>query len=157
MNVDAKRRKFTRNARLFDRSHSGGDDKMRTKTLLFSASLLVGSFLIPIGSSFGQTDADQPPDNTAINQRDRGHEHLTPIDQSNKPSDLKITREIRRALVRDKQLSTDAKNVKIITIDGAVTLRGPVKTDQEKADIGAKAAQLAGDSNVHNDLEVAGR
>ena len=130
---------------------------MRTKTLLFSASLLVGSFLIPIGSSFGQTDANQPPDNTAINQRDRGHEHLTPIDQSNKPSDLKITREIRRALIRDKQLSTDAKNVKIITIDGAVTLRGPVKTDQEKADIGAKAAQLAGDSNVHNDLEVAGR
>ena len=130
---------------------------MRTKTLLFSASLLVGSFLIPIGSSFGQADANQPPDNTAINQRDRGHEHLTPIDRSNKPSDLKITREIRRALVRDKQLSTDAKNVKIITIDGAVTLRGPVKTDQEKAEIAAKAAQLAGDSNVHNDLEVAGR
>src|ERR1700693_2243338 len=130
---------------------------MRTRTLLFSASVLVGSFLIPIGSSFAQTNTNRAPNNTAINQRDRGHENLTPIDQSNKPSDLKMTREIRRALVKDDQLSTDAKNVKVITIDGAVTLRGPVKTDQEKADIAAKAAQLAGDSNVHNELEVAGR
>jgi hyperosmotically inducible periplasmic protein len=130
---------------------------MRTRTLLFSASVLVGSFLIPVGSSFAQTDANRAPDNTAINQRDREHQNLTPLDQSNKASDLKITREIRRALVKDDQLSTDAKNVKIITIDGAVTLRGPVKTDQEKADIAAKAAQLAGDSNVHNELEVAGR
>jgi hyperosmotically inducible periplasmic protein len=130
---------------------------MKTRTLLFSSSLLVGSFLIPVGSSFAQADANRAPDNTAVNQRDRAPENLTPIDQSNKPSDLKMTQEIRRAIVKDDQLSTDAKNVKIITIDGAVTLRGPVKTDQEKATIAAKAAQLAGDSNVHNELEVAGR
>ena len=130
---------------------------MRTRTLLFTASVLAGSFLIPIGSSFAQTDVNRAPDNTAVNQRDRAPENLTPIDQSNKPSDLKMTQEIRRAIVKDDQLSTDAKNVKIITIDGAVTLRGPVKTDQEKAAIAAKAAQLAGDSNVHNELEVAGR
>ena len=86
-----------------------------------------------------------------------GTKTLTPMDQSNKPSDIKMTREIRRAIVKDRALSTDAKNIKIITIDGAVTLRGPVKTDQERADIAAKAAQLAGDSNVHNELEVAGR
>jgi hyperosmotically inducible protein len=130
---------------------------MRTRTLLFSALVLSGSFLIPIGSSLAQTDANLAPDNTAVNQRDRAPENLTPMDQSNKPSDLKMTQEIRRAIVKDDQLSTDAKNVKIITIDGAVTLRGPVKTDQEKAAIAAKAAQLAGDSNVHNELEVAGR
>ena len=130
---------------------------MRTRTLLFSASVLVGSFLVPIGATFPQTDANTPADNSAMNQRDRGHETVTPIDQSNKPSDLKMTQEIRRAIVKDEALSTDAKNIKIITIDGAVTLRGPVKTDQEKADIAAKAAQLAGDSNVHNELEVAGR
>ena len=130
---------------------------MRTRTLLFSASVLVGSFLVPFAASFAQTDASKAADNTAINQRDSGHQTLTPIDQSNKPSDLKITQEIRRAIVKDEALSTDAKNIKIITIDGAVTLRGPVKTDQEKADIASKAAQLAGDSNVHNELEVAGR
>jgi hyperosmotically inducible periplasmic protein len=130
---------------------------MRTRTLLFSASVLVGSFLIPLRSSFAQTDASRAPDNTAVNQRDRAPENLTPMDQSNKPSDLKMTQEIRRAIVNDDQLSTDAKNIKIITIDGAVTLRGPVKSDQEKTTIAAKAAQLAGDSNVHNELEVAGR
>jgi len=130
---------------------------MRTRTLLFSALVLSGSFLIPIGSSVAQTDTNRAPDNTAVNQRDRAPENLTPMDQSNKPSDLKMTQEIRRAIVKDDRLSTDAKNVKIITIDGAVTLRGPVKTDQEKAAIAAKAAQLAGDSNVHNELEVAGR
>jgi osmotically-inducible protein OsmY len=92
-----------------------------------------------------------------MNQRDAGHETLTPMDQSSKPTDVNMTREIRRAIVKDDQLSMDAKNIKIITVDGAVTLRGPVKTEQEKADIAAKAAQLAGDSNVHNDLEVAGQ
>ena len=130
---------------------------MRIRTTLFSASVLVGVFLVPIGTSFAQTDANRAADNTSINQRDRGHETLTPIDQSNKPSDLKLTRDIRRAITKDPALSTDARNIKIVTIDGAVTLRGPVKTDEEKADIAAKAAQLAGDSNVHDELEVAGR
>jgi hypothetical protein len=78
---------------------------MRTRTLLFSASLLAGSFLIPIGSTFAQA-----PDNTAVNQRDRAPESLTPMDQSNKPSDLKMTQEIRRAIVKDDQLSTDAED-----------------------------------------------
>jgi osmotically-inducible protein OsmY len=129
---------------------------MKIRALLSIASLLAGSLLSPVGASFAQVDANRTADNTSINQRDRGNETLTPIDQSNKPSDLKMTREIRRAIVKDNDLSIDAKNVKIITIDGAVTLRGPVKTEQEKADIAAKAAQLAGDSNVHNQLEVAG-
>jgi osmotically-inducible protein OsmY len=92
----------------------------------------------------------------AQNQRDRDHQTLTPIDQSNKPADLETTRNIRRAIVKDDQLSTEAKNVKIITVDGNVTLRGPVKTDQEKAAIVSKAAQVAGDSNIHNELQVAG-
>src|ERR1700684_3491168 len=129
---------------------------MKIRALLSIASLLAGSLLSPVGASFAQVDANRTADNTSINQRDRGNETLTPIDQSNKPSDLKLTREIRRAIVKDNDLSIDAKNIKIITIDGAVTLRGPVKTEQEKADIAAKAAQLAGDSNVHNQLEVAG-
>ena len=130
---------------------------MRTRMSLLFASLLAGSFfLFSVGSGFAQTDANRAADNSAINQRDRGHETLTPIDQSNKPSDLKMTQEIRRAIVKDNALSTAAKNIKIITIDGAVTLRGPVKTEQEKANIAAKVAQVAGDSKVHNELEVAG-
>ena len=130
---------------------------MKTRSSLIAVSLLAGSFLFPVGESFAQTDSNHAADNSAINQRDRGHETVTPIDQSNKPSDLKLTQDIRRAIVKDDALSTAAKNIKIITIDGAITLRGPVKTDQEKADIAAKVAQVAGGSTVHNDLEVAGQ
>ena len=92
-----------------------------------------------------------------MNERDRGHANLTAMDQSNKPADLSISREIRKAVVEDADLSTEAKNVKIITIDGAVTLRGPVKNAEEKADIENKAVRVAGQGNVHNQLEVAGQ
>ena|ERR1700676_1679496 len=127
---------------------------MKKHAMLFSASLLASALIVPLGSSLAF--AQNAPDNSAQNQRDRDHQTLTPIDQSNKPADLETTRNIRQALVKDDQLSTEAKNVKIITIDGAVTLRGPVKTDQEKAAIMAKAAQVAGNTNIHNELQVAG-
>jgi len=129
---------------------------MKTRPLLFSTSLLVGALLVPLCSSFARTDANAPAaDNSSVNQRDRGHQTVTPIDQSNKPADIEITREIRRSLVNDNRFSTYARNIKIITVDGAVTLRGPVSTEQEKAEIAARAAQFAGYSNVHNQLEVA--
>jgi hyperosmotically inducible protein len=127
---------------------------MKKHALLFSASLLASALIVPISSSL--VFAQAAPDNSAQNQRDRDHQTLTPIDQSNKPADLETTRNIRRALVKDDRLSTEAKNVKIITVDGAVTLRGPVKTPQEKAAIMAKAAQVAGDAKINNELQVAG-
>jgi hyperosmotically inducible protein len=132
---------------------------MKAKALLLSASFLVGVCVVPTGikPAFAQSAASTAPDNSAQNERDRDHQTLTPMDQSNKPEDLKLSSKIREAVVKDDQLSTEAKNIKIITIDGAVTLRGPVETEGERADIAAKAAQIAGDSNVHNELEVAGR
>ena len=111
---------------------------MTRRTLLFSVSVLAGSFLIPVGSGFAQMDANRAADNSAVNQRDRGHENLTPMDQSNKPSDLKMTREIRRAIVKDDQLSTDAKNIKIITIDGAVT---SARAGQDRSGKGGHSSQ----------------
>jgi len=132
---------------------------MKKHALLFSASLLASALIVLLtsGFAFAQAASDKAvADNSAQNQRDRDHQTLTPVDQSNKPADLETTRNIRRALVKDDKLSTEARNVKIIKVDGAVTLRGPVKTDQEKAAILAKAAQVAGDSNVHNELQVAG-
>lgn len=80
-------------------------------------------------------------------------ETLTPGDQSSKPADIKITAATRRAVVKNKSLSMDAKNVKIITIDGVVTLRGPVDNDKEKSLI-AEYAVKAGASKVTNELEV---
>jgi hyperosmotically inducible protein len=93
-------------------------------------------------------------DNTKKNQRDRSGETKTSGDQSNSSEDVKITAAIRRAVVRDHSLSMTAKNVKIITSNGMVTLRGPVKSDAEKAKIVELARSTAGNAKIDNQLEV---
>jgi hypothetical protein len=95
------------------------------------------------------------PDNTKVNQRDRDDSAPTPIDQGNNASDLEITQQIRKAVVADDALSFSAKNVKIITTNGKVTLRGPVKSAEEREKIAAMARKVAGAANVDNQLEVA--
>src|SRR5437016_11327346 len=94
------------------------------------------------------------PDNTAVNERDRSGETKTSGDQSNSPADLKSTQAIRQALMKDGELSTTAKNIKVITANGHVTLRGPVKTAQEKAKIGQLAKSAAGGAQIGNQLDV---
>ena len=93
-------------------------------------------------------------DNTALNQRDRSGETETSGDQSNKSEDVKITAAIRRAVVGDKSLSMTAKNVKIITANGMVTLRGPVNNDAEKTTVTKLAQSAAGNAKIDNQLEV---
>jgi hyperosmotically inducible periplasmic protein len=103
-------------------------------------------------SAIGQ---DTPAaDNTRKNERDRSGETTTSGDQSNSPEDVKITAAIRRAVVGDNSLSATAKNVKIITAGGTVTLRGPVKNDAEKAKIAELAQSAAGNATIDNQLEV---
>jgi hyperosmotically inducible periplasmic protein len=126
---------------------------MRISALLLSASLLIGALLFSAGAGSAQAQG-QAPDNTAVNQRDRDHQTLTPIDQSTQSQDLQITRDIRRSLIKDDTMSTDARNIKIITANGAVTLRGPVHTAQEKAAVEAKAAQVAGNYRIDDQTEV---
>ena len=98
--------------------------------------------------------AASAPDNTGRNVRDRG-DTKTSGDQSESKADLTITQKIRQEVVADDSLSTSAHNVKIITANGAVTLRGPVKSDDERKKIGAMAEQVAGAGKVQNYLEVA--
>ena len=93
-------------------------------------------------------------DNTAINERDRSDEAKTSGDQSNTPTDLKITQTIRQALMKDDELSMTAKNIKVITANGQVTLRGPVKTTQEKAKIDQIVKSAAGGAQIVDQLEV---
>jgi hyperosmotically inducible protein len=92
-------------------------------------------------------------DNTGVNVRDRDSTARTPIDQNENKTDVQITADIRKRVVATK-LSVDAHNVKIITQDGKVTLRGPVKTDDEKQQIEEIAVTVAGANNVDNQLEV---
>jgi hypothetical protein len=100
------------------------------------------------------TSAATAPDNTKRNERDRDNATLTPGDQGNGESDLKITQKIRQAVMADGSLSFTAKNVKIITVGGKVTLRGPVKSDAERAAIEAAAKSVAGAGQVDNQIEV---
>jgi osmotically-inducible protein OsmY len=97
------------------------------------------------------------PDNTGRNVRDRNANALTPFSQSNSASDVDLTRRIRRAVTKDKSLSTSAENIKIITSNGAVTLRGPVRTQEEKTTIARKARQIAGADKVDDQLEIMSR
>ena len=94
------------------------------------------------------------PDNTATNERDRSSETQTSGDQSNSKDDVNTTAAIRRAVVKDNSLSATAKNVKIITANGTVTLRGPVKNDAEKTKIAELAQSAAGNAKIDNQLEV---
>lgn len=95
-----------------------------------------------------------PADNSGRNTSDRSGETVTSGDQSNSSADIKITAAIRRAVMKDDSLSMTAKNVKIITADGVVTLRGPVKTAAEKATIAKLAAAHAGSAKVTDQLVV---
>jgi hyperosmotically inducible protein len=99
----------------------------------------------------------QAPDNTNVNRRDRNSGTTTADQQNGNRSDLEITREIRHSITQDKGLSTYARNVKVITKGGNVTLRGPVRSEEEKKSIGSKADSIAGAGHVKNELEVAAK
>ena len=106
--------------------------------------------------AFATDNEKAKPDNTATNERDRSGETKTSGDQSNNSADLKITQAIRRALMKDRELSTTAKNIKVVTANGQVTLRGPVKTAQEKAKVDQIARSAAGGAQIDDQLDVKG-
>lgn len=93
-------------------------------------------------------------DNTAVNKRDRAKDAVTADQQKENRSDRDITADIRKAVMDDKELSTYAHNVKIVTRNGKVTLKGPVRSEDEKKAIEAKATQVAGAGNVSNSISV---
>ena len=102
--------------------------------------------------------AQQPPTNTAQSASDNTKvntpSQLSADKQKNNKQDLAITRDIRRALVADKGLSTYAHNVKIITANGGVTLKGPVRSEDERKAVEAKAIEVAGQGRVANELTI---
>lgn len=116
---------------------------------------IVGSLWAQMGSS---TPQDQPADNTKVNERDRSKDEPTADQQKENRSDMDVAKQIRKALVNDKSLSTYAHNVKVIVKDGTVTLKGPVRSDEEKRTVEAKAAEVAGGSDkVSSELQVASK
>ena len=127
---------------------------MRVKKFLWfvAASAL---FVCSVMAGPIQQDQQPAPDNTKTNQGDASKSATTADQQKMNPADRATTKQIRSALMQDKTLSTYAHNIKIITQDGHVTLKGPVRTEDEKTAIGDKATQVAGAGNVTNYLKVA--
>jgi osmotically-inducible protein OsmY len=100
------------------------------------------------------TQASPAPDNTKVNERDRSQNEPTADQQKDNRSDRDITQQIRQSIMKDKSLSTYAHNVKIVTQDGQVTLKGPVRSEDEKKAIEAKATEVAGDGKVTSELNI---
>ena len=115
------------------------------------AVAVVGALLVPVPS----TAAQPPADNTKVNERDRAKGEATADQQKENPSDREITQKIRRAIMDDKTLSTYAHNVKVIAQDGQVTLKGPVRTEEEKKSVEAAATEVAGAGRVTNQISIA--
>ena len=124
---------------------------MAKKTLLFMVLIVSAVFLVNIPGAC----LAQPADNTKINKRDTSPKELTADQQGETEQDREITQKIRQAVVDDKSLSTDAHNVKIITVGGMVTLKGPVRSEEEKRIIEEKAAQIAEKGKIKNEIEIA--
>lgn len=124
---------------------------MRVKTLFLT---------ILLSAALGSAQA-QPPepgtksDNTKVNKRDRNAGEATADQQKMNSSDRELTRKIRRSIIDDKSLSTYAHNVKVISQNGSVTLKGPVRSEEEKSALEAKAVAIAGSGKIINELSVA--
>jgi len=126
-------------------------------TVGLSLSLLGGVAVAqsaPTASPVPAGQSTPKADSTRINERDRNHTGETAQSQSNAKGDRELLAAVRRSVVKDKSLSTMAHNVKILTNDGVVTLRGPVRSDDEKAKVEALVKQVAGVSSVQNNLDI---
>ena len=128
-------------------------DYVRTGSKRIGRALALGATVLLSLCAWSQQSgtAQGSPDNTKTN-RARSE---SAGQQNESASDRTMTQQIRKAIISDKSLSTYAHNVKVITQNGHVTLAGPVRSDEEKSAVEAKAAELAGAMNVTNQLEVA--
>src|SRR6202521_5792750 len=115
------------------------------------AILFTGVCAMIASSAIAQTLAD----NTKVNVRDRATGAVTADQQKDNAGDRDVTRKIRQSLMKDKTLSTYAQNVNVIAQGGQVTLKGPVRSDDEKRAVEAKATEVAGTGHVINEMSVA--
>lgn len=126
---------------------------MKIKEIVPIAMLSLTSIVV-----FAQDQpSDRKPDNTSVNKRDRQKDEPTADQQKENVADRDMAKNIRRALVKDKSLSTYAHNVKVVSEGGVVTLKGPVRSDEEKHAVEAKAAEVAGADHVKSEISVAPR
>jgi osmotically-inducible protein OsmY len=126
--------------------------RMQSRSLawLISGALLI----VGLSTSTGAQTATRP-DNTKVNTRDRAEGAVTADQQKENATDRDLAQKIRRSVTSDKTLSTYAHNVKIVAQGGQITLKGPVRSAQEKKDVEAKAVEVAGAGHVVNEISIA--
>ena len=125
----------------------------RTAVRGFLFASLLGSWTLVMAQEPAVQTAT-PADNTKVNERDRNKNEPTADQQKENRSDRDITQQIRQSIMKDKSLSTYAHNVKVITQNGQVTLKGPVRSEDEKKTVEAKATEVAGDNKVTSELDI---
>jgi hyperosmotically inducible periplasmic protein len=123
--------------------------------LVLALAILLGAALMAPAQQDNNAGQAAPADNTKVNQRDRDQSQPTADQQKENKPDREIAKEIRQSIMNDKSLSTYAHNVKIITREGKVTLKGPVRSEEEKDKVAAAASTVAGEGNVTNEITVA--
>jgi osmotically-inducible protein OsmY len=121
---------------------------------LLCAGLLLGSVAMAQAQDPTGQQASPAADNSKVNQRDQSKNEPTADQQKDNRTDQDITQLIRQSIMADKSLSTYAHNVKIITQNGQVTLKGPVRSEDEKQAIASKATAVAGENKVTDDLSI---
>jgi osmotically-inducible protein OsmY len=122
--------------------------RVRTARATLSAAVIAIALSV-------STMAQTPPDNSKVNARDRAKGAPTADQQKENANDRQLAQKIRRALMQDKTLSSYAHNVKVIARDGQVTLKGPVRSEQEKKTVEAAATEVAGAGHVTNQISIA--
>lgn len=120
----------------------------------FQVLLLAVALTIVSAAARAQDSAAPAADNTKVNQRDKNKAERTADQQKENQPDRELARQIRRSIVQDKSLSSFAHNVKIIAQNGVVTLKGPVRSGEEKTAVEAKASEIVGADKVTSQLEV---
>jgi hyperosmotically inducible periplasmic protein len=131
--------------------------EMKSLTLMRKSLMPALLFVVSVGgmvASAQDSSQQAAPDNTKVNQQDQDKSQPTADQQKDNRSDRDIVQQIRQSVVKDKSLSTYAHNVKIISQNGMVTLKGPVRSDDEKRAIETKAADIAGSDKVTSELQV---
>jgi osmotically-inducible protein OsmY len=133
-------------------------NKNRIMTLVALTDFGLAALGVSAATAYAQTESPVVhADNSKVNVRDRSEAEVTPGDQPSKGPDLKMTQDIRKAITDDKNLSTKAHNVKIITLGGQVTLKGPVASQTEKQTVVEIAKKIAGADRVTDKVGIAAK
>jgi osmotically-inducible protein OsmY len=131
------------------------------KIHLIAALFAVSAIGLACGNAHGQTNnasdsvGTTAPDNSRANKLEASDRTTTADAQKNDKSDLQITRQIRKGVIADKSLSTYAHNVKIVSLNGTVTLNGVVRTEEDKDSVARIAAQVVGEDHIVNKIKIA--